>query len=381
MRIAFVHSFYSANTPSGENSIVDLSYEMLSKAGHDVRVFARRTDELKHQPLYRLRSGIRTATGMGYSPSSEIREFAPDVVHIHNLFPNYGTSWLPEWGPRTVSTMHNFRSICANGLLYRDGRTCLDCPTKSGTAALRHACYHGSRIETLPLAVRNSRGLEHDAVLSQSARVIVLSEPAWNLFARFGAPPDRMVVLPNGVPSGPRVATQEGNGRWLVVGRLSQEKGIAQLLADWPQSVEVDVVGDGPDGHFIRTFAPPVVRMLGTLPRSELLYRMADYEGLIFPSVCLEMQPTAVVEAMSVGIPVVARDGNAGAELVKRFGAGLTYQGRDDLRSSISGARQSRETLGAAGRAAYLEYYSPESWLEAIEDLYTQVAYSAEQAE
>lgn len=379
VRIAFVHSFYSDATPSGENSIVELSSRMLLEAGHDVRIFARRTDELRMEPLYKVKSGLRTITGIGHSPSSELRKFAPDVVHIHNLFPNYGTKWLSEWGQRIVSTIHNFRSMCANGLLFRDGGTCLDCPTGSSASALRHACYRDSRIETFPLAVRNVRGLRHDPVLSHSARVIVLSEAARGLFLRFGGPSERMVVLPNGVPAGSRRALQQGNGRWLVVGRLSREKGIHQLLDDWPESAELDLFGDGPEADSIRARMPSGVRMLGSLPRSELLERMADYDGLIFPSVCLEMQPTAVIEAMSVGIPVVAREGNAAADLVKRFGVGRVFKDRVDLESGLWRARRDREAMGSAGRSAYLGHYSPDEWLAAVEDVYTRVTSEANQ--
>ena len=369
-----MHSFYREAAPSGENSIVELSAQMLLDAGHEVRFFGRQTDELSGGPLYKVQSGIRVVTGVGYSPSLELQRFAPDVVHVHNLFPNYGTRWLSEWVPRVVSTMHNFRSMCANGLLYRDGSTCMDCPEGSSTAAIRHACYRNSRVATLPLAVRNSRGLPHDGVLSKSARVIVLSEMARDLFVRFGGPADRIVVLPNGVPAGARRADHPGNGRWLVVGRLSQEKGIGRLLADWPESYEVDVIGEGPEADSIRARAPAGVRMLGSLPRSELLDRMADYEGLVFPSVCLEMQPTAVIEAMSVGIPVLAREGNAGADLVRRLGAGVVFQGCTDLESSLRRVRENREALGSAGRRGYLAHYSPDRWLAAIEDVYTQVA-------
>ena len=379
MRIALVHSFYTEASPSGENSIVELSARILLEAGHEVRIFGRRTDDVSGGPLYKVQSGIRVATGAGYSPSPELQRFAPDVVHVHNLFPNFGTRWISEWVPRVVSTLHNFRSMCANGLLYRDGRTCMDCPNGSRTSAIRHACYRDSRIATLPLAARNSRGLTHDAVLSHSTRVIVLSDVARDLFIRFGGPPDRMVVLPNGVPGGSRRAAQRGNGRWLVVGRLSPEKGIGQLVDDWPESAEVDVVGDGPEADSIRARVPAGVRMLGSLPRSELLTRMADYEGLIFPSVCLEMQPTAVIEAMSIGVPVVAREGNAGADLVRRFGAGVVFQGRADLESSLWRARGGREAMGSAGRTAYLAHYSPDRWLAAVEDLYTHVARDATQ--
>ena len=378
MRIAVVHSYYSSGAPSGENAIVDLSTQILREAGHEVGLFDRRTDAQRDSLLYTFRSGMRVATGLGASPSPVLREFAPDIVHVHNLFPNFGTRWLAEWRQRLITTIHNFRPVCANGLLFRDGVVCMACPNGSSIEAVKHSCYKDSRIATLPLAVRNLGGLPHDAIFSLSSRIITLSAAAKDMFERFGGSSERMVVLPNGVPSTQQVASGEGNGRWLTVGRLTVEKGISQLVGQWPATLELDIVGEGPLRDEISAKLTPGTRLVGSLNRTELLERMSQYEGLVFPSVCLEMQPTVVIEAMSVGLPVVALKGNAGADLVVRFGAGEVYSGPEDLERCLESARLSHEAFGAAGRHAYEQFYTPERWLASIEGLYADVAQSAE---
>ena len=377
MRIAIVHSYYSSGAPSGENAIVDLSTHLLRHAGHDVEIFGRRTDDQSSNALNKIGSGIRVATGFGFSPTREIQAFAPDVVHVHNLFPNFGTRWLSEWRRRLVSTIHNFRPICANGLLYRNGDVCMACPSGSALSAMKYACYRGSRVATLPLALRNLGGLSHDAVFSSSSRIIALSDIARDIFVRFGGSSERTVVLPNGVPSIRQKVSGAGNGRWLIVGRLTAEKGISQLAAQWPASLGLDIVGEGSLELKIRDVLSADMRLLGSLSRAELLGRMSEYEGLVFPSACLEMQPTVVIEAMSAGIPIVALKGNAGADLVMRFGAGLVYSNADDLERCLEHARLNRGALGAAGRKAYEQFYAPEKWLSSIEDLYTDVAHEA----
>lgn len=42
---------------------------------------------------------------------------------------------------------------CPRGDLYRNGQICLDCVGKLPLPALRHGCYRGSRLATLPLTV------------------------------------------------------------------------------------------------------------------------------------------------------------------------------------------------------------------------------------
>src|SRR6266702_8426604 len=92
------------------------------------------------------------ATGFGADPTEDLRRFAPDVVHVHNLLPNFGTRWLDRWPGPVVATLHNFRSMCPAGTLYRSGHVCTACPDGNPGAALRHACYRGSTLATLPLA-------------------------------------------------------------------------------------------------------------------------------------------------------------------------------------------------------------------------------------
>jgi hypothetical protein len=83
-----VHSFYSSAQPSGENTVVLNEVDALRRAGHEVALFAAHTDELEGEVFYKLRSGMRVATGYGRNPLKAINDFSPDVVHVHNLFPN-----------------------------------------------------------------------------------------------------------------------------------------------------------------------------------------------------------------------------------------------------------------------------------------------------
>src|SRR5919205_1422355 len=114
LRIALVHSFYGS-TVSGENAAVVAQADALRRAGHDVLLVAARTDELEGSRFYRLRAGLRVASGRGTSPLEALRAFEPDVVHVHNLFPNFSTNWLRAVDAFVVATVHNYRPMCAAG--------------------------------------------------------------------------------------------------------------------------------------------------------------------------------------------------------------------------------------------------------------------------
>ena len=86
---------------------MDAQAASLRAQGVDVRIIAARTDALESNGGYKLRSAVTVtvtvATGSGLSPLKGLEEFRPDVVHVHNLFPNWGTGWLDRWeGPFQV---------------------------------------------------------------------------------------------------------------------------------------------------------------------------------------------------------------------------------------------------------------------------------------
>jgi hypothetical protein len=69
MRIAVVHSSYSAAQPSGENAVVLDQVSALRSAGHEVHLLARETEKVDGGRLYNLTSAFSAAAGVGPDPS------------------------------------------------------------------------------------------------------------------------------------------------------------------------------------------------------------------------------------------------------------------------------------------------------------------------
>ena len=96
-------------------------------------------------------------------------EFAPDVVHLHNIFPLVTPSILyacRDASVPVVATLHNYKLGCASGTFFRDGRVCHDCLGGSSLPALAHGCYRGSAALTAPVVLGSwlhaQRVAEHD---------------------------------------------------------------------------------------------------------------------------------------------------------------------------------------------------------------------------
>ena len=98
---------------------------------------SRSTDqEAAGQSLYPVRAAYRTVTGRGPDPTPMLAAFAPDIVHIHNVVPNIGVDWAKRWPGPIVHTIHNYRPLCSNANLFRDGEKCTQCP--DGKPLSRH---------------------------------------------------------------------------------------------------------------------------------------------------------------------------------------------------------------------------------------------------
>ncbi|MGW0498326.1 glycosyltransferase family 4 protein [Streptomyces sp. NPDC003007] len=373
LRIALVHSFYRSSAPGGENEATVDQAEALRRAGHEVRTVAAHTDELQRRPLYAMRRAVSVAGGRGPSPLSELRAFAPDVVHVHNLFPNFGRAWVTDWHGPLVATLHNFRPLCAAATLYRDGAVCTRCPDGDRWAGLRAGCYRGSRLATLPLAWAGRRGPTADPLLRRADRMVVLSELSRATYAAAGVDERRLALVPGFVP-GVSGTTAEPGERWVYVGRLSAEKGILELLRRWPSGELLDVIGNGPLADACRAAAPRSVRFHGAFERTEVRRRLPGYRGLVFPSRCYEgAVPLVYIEALAAGLPVLAFEGSAAPGAVRDEGTGTVTAWDDPLEQVLREAAGRFPGLRDHCRRVYEEAYSEQVWTTRMVRLYREL--------
>lgn len=369
MRVAVVHGYYSNRAPSGENVVVDLQIDALRTAGYDVQVFSRRQEEAESEALYPLRAAVRAATGRGFDATSALRDFGPDVVHVHNLFPNFGRSWVREFADRLVATLHNYRPLCPAATLFREGRHCTLCPDRqSAWPALRHACFKDSRVATLPL-VAGTR-FANDPVLRHSTRLLTLHDEMRSQYAAAGVPAGRMVTVPNFVRHDPEPSSHDA-GYWLYVGRLEPEKGIAQLVRDWPAGSRLLIVGAGSAMETLAANAPGSVELLGARTPEEVAALQRAAIGLVFPSLWPEGLPTVYLEALSRGLPVLASAHSIVGRLVAEQGTGLVMG--ESLDADLRQAERLFPTLQARCDEVFHAHYTPRAWLSRIAEVYADV--------
>jgi len=377
-RIGLLHSFYRSGTPSGENIAVQSQFDMLASHGVDVTLVGVYSDAAVGNVFQTLKTGVSVARGTGLSPPAEIRIGDFDVLHVHNAFPNISHRWLAEVSVPIVATIHNYRAFCAIGTFTRDGKGCFECAEESPWKSVTHACYRDSRIATLPIALQQS-GSHSWAKFLQSLKVtLVPGEPMRGILKGLGIQNSVTLPQPAGQENIGEASSPEPKDQWLFVGRLDRDKGISDLLKVWPQGEKLVVVGAGPSEmeclDLIRTRSLNV-EMFGAQQREVVVERMSTSRGLVFPSKALEGAPLVYGEALSVGLPILAAEGNVLADQVNLDGTGATFSLKDSysLLSGIDLVKEQREQFSRKCLETHESRYTTSQWLEDLLAVYKSV--------
>lgn len=335
MKVLVLHNFYQQ--PGGEDEVFAAECRLLQDHGHEVIRFVRSNDEIVG--MGRLEIATRTVWNRSTEKDLEelLRRERPQVAHFHNTFPLISPSCYHaavRTGVPVVQTLHNYRLLCSNAILFRDGHVCEDCVGKSiPWPGVAHACYRGERLASgvvfSMLMTHRWIGTWRNAI----DRYIALTEFARREFIRGGLPADRVMVKPNMLHPDPGVGA--GDGEFvLYVGRLSPEKGVRTLLRAWRDmtgSPALKIVGDGPMAQEVGRAGRelPRVEWLGRQSADVTLDLMGRAQCLVVPSEWFEGFPRVVVEALARGTPLIAANIGALAEIVDHGRTGLLFPAGD----------------------------------------------------
>ncbi len=374
LRILLVHNRYRYR--GGEDSVVDAERELLHDHGHPVEALF--WDNAQVEDSGSLSMAARTVWSRESATrlSETITAFRPDIIHVHNTFPMVSPSiyWMANrHGVPVVQTLHNFRLLCPQAMLLRDGRICEQCVGKVPWRGVVHRCYRdsapASAVAAAMLVTHRTLGTYRHRI----ARYVALNDFCRRKFIEGGLPAERIAIKPNFVPA-PAIREQPRDGL-LFVGRLSAEKGVVALAraARLMPEASIRVIGTGPDRAALEGI--PNVELLGALPAAEVMAQMGRSLALLLPSVWYENFPRTLVEAFAMGLPVIASRIGALAELIDDGRTGLLF----DVGDAQDLARRGREALAdpqrmrAIGRAAHAIYqadYTPQANYSRLIDIY-----------
>lgn len=337
-RILIVHNYYQI--PGGEDTVVENEKRMLEKHGHKTFLYSRNNSELN--TLSKLKKmclpfstvfNIRTYREI----KRIIKEKRIDIVHVHNtlnlISPSVYYAALKCKVP-VVQTVHNFRLLCPSAVFYRDGHVCEDCVKYGLWCAVKHKCYRNSRIQTLACVV-NTKIHRMTGIYGKINYICLTEFNKKKLLELKQVKRDRVFVKPNFVNSINKLSDSgERKDRFIYVGRLDKLKGIKILFQAWKllgnNAPELIICGNGDMEEwckeYIAKYSLSSVKLKGFVSNLEVKQLIANSKALILPTQCYEGFPVSIVEAFSVGTPVICSDfGNAGA-LITQGITGYKFQ-------------------------------------------------------
>lgn len=314
-----------------------------------------------------------------------ISSVAPDLVHAYGWMSASAAAALAGSSAPLVLSTHDYGNVCALFTLVRDGTAC------SGPAPAKCLACASSTYGSAKAAVAVGGILSSQPLLRHKVKAIhsVSGFTADVVDRQLRIPGARPVVIPNFLepteesePDETVLADLPGEPFMLFIGHLRRYKGIEVLLAayermkDPPPLVTVGTLGADTPEHF-----PAGVTVHTYVSHPTV---MAIWERSMFgvsPSIAPEALPSVVLEAMSVGKPMIGSDIGGYRDMIEPDGTGLLVPPGDPdalaaAMTLLAGDGELRRRLGeraaqSAGR------FSPEAVVPAIERLYRQTLASA----
>lgn len=230
------------------------------------------------------------------------------VYHVHGwskiLSPSIFQSLSPV-ADRCLVHAHDFFTACPNGAFfdYQQQTVCLKQPLTG--ACLATACDKRNYGHKLWRVARGYNVVRQLRQRHRFSRIVLLHEAMHAFFLRAGYSAERLLTIrnPTTALSSDRVKAEK-NSEFVFIGRLDEEKGIAEAVQATKQAgVGLLVIGDGPQRANIEH--EPHVRLLGWLPHEDIGQAIQSARALIMPSRYPEPFGMVAIEAAASGLPVI----------------------------------------------------------------------------
>ncbi len=293
-------------------------------------------------PTVGLLARVRKAAHAVYSTEARrklrnmIADFRPDVAHVRNIYHHLSPSILWELRAQKVPVLYHlndFKLICPSYNMVSRGMACEKCHGGKFLNVVTEGCYNGPAGSAWVLA---AEGYAHkwlrtyekcvDRFLAPSQFVKdKLTENGWDanridVLQHFQRIPDQMPF------------NFDSDAPILYFGRLSVEKGIADLLCAMQRLPEIRLIvaGDGPRRSELQQLARDLhltnVSFSGHLTWAALDEVIASARFTVLPSRAYETMGKSILESFASGRAVIASDLGSRRELIRDGQTGLLFR-------------------------------------------------------
>lgn len=403
MKIIQVNKF---NYPRGgaDKYFIDLS-QALENAGHQVAKFCMdhprnlATPWKKYfvsrvsfnEPGYsRLKAALRILYSVQSAGKFErlIKDFQPDIIHIHNIYHQLSPSILrvaKKYRLPVVMHLHDYQQFCPNQLMYNRLGICEKCKGGRYLNCTRYRCVKGSFGKSLLASLEMF--LHHSWTRLYDGNIDFYIAPSQFMktkAVRWGLDDQKVAVVPYFINLDDYPPQYRPGKYLLYFGRLEKEKGIYTLL-DAFKSLgdvgELKYLGNGSEKAALqeKIDSMKLDQTASILPAAygpELREIIAGASLVIVPSLWYEVFGLVNIEAMASGKAVVASDIGGITELIDDGKNGFLFAAGDGpalakkITQALSGDLQQ---IGKNGRNSVLRFNAAEH-LDKIVSLYDDLS-------
>ena len=401
MKVLLANGFLYRN--GGSEAVFFNTADLLLAAGHEVVLFGRESPQNipYPAPVYTCRSWsgrfekIRRAVSYFYNKDAAkcleevILKERPDIVHVHLFWGSLSPSIIDvvhKYGIPIVHTTHDYRMLCpAYNYLNGKGEVCSKCTGGHFVECFKGRCSKGHLIESFlmykEMVHRNrkwhpAKVLDGIIYVSQFSRAKHMEvDPLFrgiNDIVMYNTT-DLASIYPD---------LPVDKGYYLYFGRLSPEKGI-QLLADTVRSmpsIKLLIVGTGPLEDYLkdRYSGCDNIEFLGYRTGDDLYGLVRGARFVCVPSECYENNPMTIVEAYSLGVPVIGADYGGITEIVENGRTGLLFETRNSdslkhaLLTSMELSDEQYHSLRVKARRFAELHFNPQEYIKRLLDFYEE---------
>lgn len=380
MKILQVHNYYQQ--AGGEDTVVAQEKELLEINGHHVTTFYKQNDEIENLTKFQKLRMVKDSTWSKktYEEVDHVlKNEKIDVCHVHNTLPLITPSIYyacKKYNVPVVQTLHNYRLICTNGLLMREGRICEDCLGRSAYGAIAKKCYRNSALQTYVVARMLQKNKHMGTWTNQVDAYLCLTEMAKQKFIEHGLPKNKITVKPNFIAIEPKAKKTDEN-YLLYAGRVTENKGlelIKKLANDLTKTIKI--AGDGDMVEELRKI--PTIEILGRKTHDETIELARNAKAILFPTTLYEGMPMTIIEAFALKTPIIATEIGASKSMIRNKVTGLLFplNSYPDFYNCVRFCLENPIKINKIVEQAYQEYqnnYTPDSNYKMLLSAYQEV--------
>lgn len=270
-----------------------------------------------------------------------IQKFQPDVIHLNNINFQLTPAIIEvayKMNVPVVQTVHDYQMICPNHLLYNTNGICEKCIKGSKWNCTKYNCIHNSKAKSI---IGSIEAILYNKILKTYTKISKYICPSEFLESKLLEASDiykgKTIAIHNYIELKDNVENIKKDDYVLFFGRLSEEKGL---------NIFLDVCKELPNIHFKIAGTGPLekacteienIEFVGFKTGKELEELIAKAKFSVYPSVWYENCPLSILEAESLGTPVITANYGGMKELVEDGKTGVLVNkiDKENLKNAI----------------------------------------------